>query len=58
MVTPELIAIAVILIFQPLIAFLWAYLIYRATVAFTVGRIESAVDDRIDHINETIRGNE
>ncbi len=55
MLTFELMAIAGILIFQPLIALLWVYAAYRAAVSYTFGRAESAVDGRIEQINETIR---
>jgi len=58
MVAIELIVIAAILFLQPLIALLWAYLIYRLMVSFAINRAEQAVDGRIDRINEKLRGKE
>lgn len=55
MVTVELLAIAAILVFQPLIALLWLYLTYRLAVAYAAKRAESFVDGRIEHINDKIR---
>lgn len=55
MVAIELLAIAAILVLQPLIALLWAYVAYRLVVGFTVSRAEEAIDGRIEHINNKIR---
>jgi phosphate/sulfate permease len=57
MVAIELLVIAAILFVQPLIALFWAYLAYRAAVAFTFKRAEKAVDGRIDRIDDKLRGN-
>lgn len=54
MVSPELVAILVVLIFQPLIALLWAYAVYRVAVNYTVSRAEKAVDGRINHATEAV----
>lgn len=55
MVAVELIAIALILIFQPLIALLWAYVVFRLTANYAASRAEEAVDGRIDRIQEKLR---
>lgn len=58
MVAIELIVIAGILIFQPLIALLWAYLVFRLTADYAANRAEEAVDGRIDRIEDKLRGSE
>lgn len=58
MVAIELLVIGAILFLQPLIGLLWAYLIYRIAVGYTVSRAEEAVDGRIDRINEKLRGSD
>lgn len=55
MVAIELLAIAGVLFFQPLIALMWAYMVYRLAVKFTVNRAEQAVDGRIEKIEEKLR---
>lgn len=52
------VAVAVILFIQPLIALLWAYALYRAAVAFTVSSVSSAVDSRVNHAVERLKGDE
>ena len=55
MLSPELLIIAAILVFQPLIALLWAFLVFRLAVSYTARRAESAVDGRIEKLEKAIR---
>lgn len=52
------VAVAAILVLQPLIALIWAYVVYRAIVGFTVGRISKAVDERVNHAVNQIKRDE
>ena len=54
MVSIELIAIAGVLIFQPLIALIWAYLVYRLAVRYLFNRAETAVDGRIEKVGKQL----
>lgn len=56
MVTPELIAIAAILVFQPLIALMWVYLAYRLALGYAADRAEQFVDGRVEHIENRLAG--
>lgn len=51
----EIIIIGAILILQPLIAMLWAYLVFRLVAGYAAKRAEKAVDGRIDRIEEKLR---
>jgi len=54
MVSFELLAIGLILVFQPLIALAWIYIVYRLAVRFLFKRAEKAVDGRIDRIGNVL----
>lgn len=54
MVSVELIAIAGVLILQPLIALIWAYFVYRLAVRFLFNRAEKAVDGRIEKVGKQL----
>ena len=54
MVSFELLAIALILLFQPLIALLWLYIVYRLAVRFFFARAERAVDGRIERAGNVL----
>jgi hypothetical protein len=54
MVSFELLAIALILLFQPLIALLWLYIVYRLAVRFVFRRAERAVDGRIERAGNVL----
>lgn len=56
MVTAELIAIGLILVFQPLIALMWLYLAYRLALGFAAKRAEQFVDGRVNHIEDKLTG--
>ena len=56
MVTPELLAIGAILVFQPLIALMWLYLTYRLAVGYAADRAERFVDGRVEHIENKLAG--
>lgn len=51
----DLIIIGTILVFQPLIALMWLYMVYRLAVGYAASRAENFVDGRIDRINDKIR---
>lgn len=56
MVAIELLAIGAILVLQPLIALLWAYLVYRLALGYATKRAEAFVDGRIDRIETKLKG--
>lgn len=56
MVTAELVAIGLILVFQPLIALMWLYLTYRLAVGYATKQAEQFVDGRIEHIEQRLAG--
>lgn len=55
MLSLELLAIAAILIFQPLIALLWLYVAIRLTADYVVSRAEDAIDGRIEEVKDKIQ---
>lgn len=55
MLSLELAAIVLILVLQPLIALLWAFLAFRLAMGYATSRAEKAVDGRIDKIEEKLR---
>lgn len=51
----ELLVIAAILVLQPLIGLLWAYLVFRLAAEYATNRAENAVDGRIEKLEDAIK---
>lgn len=52
------VAVAAILILQPLIAVVWVYVVYRAIVSFTTRKVSETIDGRVENAVEQIKGRE
>lgn len=55
MVAVELLVIAAILVLQPLIFLLWAFLVFRLAANYATKRAENAVDGRIEKLEKAIQ---
>lgn len=55
MLSVELLIIAAILVLQPLIGLLWALLVFRLAANYAAKRAESAVDGRIEKLEDAIK---
>lgn len=53
--TPWLI-VALILVIQPMLYLLYAYLLYRLAVTFTTNKVSNAIDERVDNVLEQVNG--